>query len=81
MRAHRRASLATMKRAPVESEIIASVGYDAQSRTLEVELVHRAIYQYRDVPGEVHVALLAADSKGRFFNDAIRDSYACIRVT
>ena len=80
MRAQGSASLPAMKRAPVESSSIASVGYDVATRTLEVEFVHGAVYRYLELPADVHVAFWAADSKGRFLNEAIRDSYACIKL-
>lgn len=64
-----------MKRVRVESSSIASVGYDEASRSLEVEFLHGAVYRYAEVPRAVYAALLAAESKGSFFNSAIRDAY------
>ncbi len=80
MRAYGSTNLLAMKRAPVESTSIASVGYDASTHMLEVEFVHGAVYQYLDVPAGVHVAFLAAGSKGVFLNEAIRDVYECFKV-
>jgi len=39
-----------MKRQPVESSNLASVGYDAARQILEIEFNHGGIYQYYDVP-------------------------------
>jgi hypothetical protein len=64
-----------MKRTPVVSKPIASVGYDAQSGTLEIEFRTGDLYEYYDVPVFVHRALLAAKSKGRFFQDKIANGY------
>jgi hypothetical protein len=69
-----------MKRLPVESSSLASVGYDANSRSLEVQFVHGAIYVYSDVPLEVFEGLMAAESKGRYLNSNIRDVYQDFKV-
>ena len=49
----------SVRRVPVESSSIASVGYDATARTLEVEFRHGAIYRYLNVDPEAHQAFLA----------------------
>ena len=78
--ARRWGSLTPDETSAIESSSIASVGYDAESRTLEVEFVHGAVYQYLDVTTDVHVDFLAAGSKGAFFNEAIRDVYECFKA-
>ena len=55
-----------MERTPVESSNLASVGYEAGM--LEVQFRDGAVYQYHNVPPEVHTALLAAPSKGAFLS-------------
>jgi len=57
-----------------------SVGYDDANQVLEVEFQSGAIYQYLDVRPAIHKELMAAASKGRYFNSEIRDSYASVRV-
>lgn len=69
-----------MDRTPVESSSIRSVGYDASTRTLEVEFVTGPVYKYLDVPGEEHEALMAASSKGVHFNERIRNEYRFRRL-
>ena len=69
-----------MRRQPVSSSTLRSVGYDPRSRILEIEFHSGAIYQYLDVPGAVFEALLAQDSLGAYFNAEIRDAYRCARV-
>ena len=69
-----------MKITPVESSTLASVGYDDSSELLQLELRSRALYRYFAVPAAVHEALLAATSKGRHFNQAIRGQYRFVRV-
>lgn len=39
-----------MKRIPVSSSNLASVGYDETSQTLEIGFLHGGVYQYFDVP-------------------------------
>lgn len=58
-----------MRRVPVESSSIPSVGYDPQLRVLELEFRQSGdIYQYFDVPAEEYAAFLAAESKGTYLN-------------
>lgn len=65
-----------MSRHPVDSSLIRSVGYDAASSILEVELLGGSIYDYFDVPYSAFSEFLAADSKGEYFNEFIKDLYA-----
>ena len=64
-----------MEREPVSSTIIASVGYDATSETLEIEFVSGDVHRYLGVSEFVVRRFLAADSLGAFFNRFIRDAY------
>lgn len=66
-----------MRRVPVESSCIDSVGYD--NEVLEVCFKNGGIYRYFEVPAKLYRQLLAAESKGRFFNAHIRDHYGYIR--
>jgi len=69
-----------VKITPIESSTLASVGYDESSDLLQVEFRSRAVYRYFAVPAAVHEALLAATSKGSYFNQAIRGQYRFVRV-
>lgn len=60
----------------VQSEAVAQIEYDAPSRTLFVQFTSGEWYSYLAVPPRVHAALEAAESKGRFFQQHIRDRYA-----
>lgn len=55
--------------------MLVSVGYDRKRRVLEVELVGGAVYQYLAVPPKDFLALLAAESTGRFYNQHIKANY------
>lgn len=60
---------------PVESSMLASVAYHAPHRLLCLEFRTRAIYYYFGVPPAVHQRLLAAPSKGTYFNRNIRGRF------
>ena len=64
-----------IKREPVESSVLASAGYDAKLRVLELEFHSGAIYRYLDVAEDIFRKLLAAESKGQFFGANIRNKF------
>lgn len=57
-----------MKRTKVTSSHIDEIGYDAESKTLEVLFIGGGLYRYLEVPVEEHEALMAAESHGRYLN-------------
>lgn len=69
-----------MRRTPVESTTMLSVGYDSTEQVLEVEFTSGAVYQYLEVPATVFEKLMDAESKGRYFNREIRDDYTVLRA-
>ena len=69
-----------MKITAVESSTLATVGYDQRGELLELEFRSGAVYRYFAVPTAVHESLLAAASKGSYFNQAIRSRYQFVRV-
>jgi hypothetical protein len=64
-----------MKRKPVESSNLASIGCDAENKILEVEFKHGGLYQYFDVPQNVYEELMNASSHGVYFSTNIRNDY------
>lgn len=62
-----------MRREPVESDALRSVGYDPGRRILEIEFASGTVYRYFEVPEEVYAGLMTAASHGEFFSDHIRD--------
>ena len=64
-----------MDRAPLDSTTLASAAYHPATRVLELEFRSGALYRYFSVPPSLYRDLLAADSKGRFFNRFIRDCF------
>jgi hypothetical protein len=67
-------------RQPVESEMLASVGYEADSLTLELEYTNGRVYQYFDVPPQLHDELVRSPSVGAFVNAQIRGVYRYARI-
>jgi hypothetical protein len=59
----------------VESTTLVMVSYDDARGLLQLEFFSRAVYQYFSVPAAVHQSLLDASSKGRYFNQAIRERF------
>lgn len=64
-----------MQRDPVDSSVLAALGYEETTSTLEVEFRSGRVYHYYAVPPSVYRALLSAPSHGRFFNNSIRGEY------
>lgn len=64
-----------MQRQPVESSMIRAVGYDPATETLEVEFNTGKVWQYLDVPAEVHRQLMASDSHGSYMRSLVIDVY------
>ncbi len=69
-----------IKREPVVSTNVASVGYSRQLRALEIEFTRGAVYRFLEVPSHVHRGLVEAPSKGRFIAENIRGRYRFVRV-
>lgn len=68
----------TMKRIPVESSDLKSVGYDLKNKRLEIEFLTFEVYQYKNVSPEHYITLMNPPEKsshGIFFNSHIRDRY------
>jgi len=62
-----------MHRRPVESSVIASMGYDPKWRVLELQFRGSGdISAYFDVPPEEYSAFLQAESKGTYLNDVFK---------
>ena len=69
-----------IKRFPVESTALATVGYSKRLHALEIEFRNGAIYRYLEVAPDVYEALLKARSKARFYDDNIRHKYRSFHV-
>ena len=70
-----------MERQPVSSSNIASIGYNSESETLEIEFSKTGkVYEYYNVPRFMFERLMEAPSQGVFFNAEIRNTYSCSAV-
>ncbi|MBK5210076.1 MAG: KTSC domain-containing protein [Flavobacteriaceae bacterium] len=63
-----------IQRIAVSSSNIASVGYDAENKILEIEFHHGGIYQYFNVPKKIYDGLMDAESKASYFYHNIREN-------
>ena len=59
---------------------MASIGYDEESKTLEIQFHSGGIYQYDEVEKEIYEELMNSESKGRYFMSMIRGAYSYGRV-
>jgi hypothetical protein len=69
-----------MNRQPVSSSNIASIGYDLESQTLEIEFLNGGVYQYFDVPQHVYEELMSASSHGQYLASNIKGAYRYSKV-
>jgi hypothetical protein len=60
---------------PIVSSMIASAGYDPDTRVMEIEFRSGKTYTFSEVPPHVYENLLASDSPGRYFNQSIKNNY------
>jgi KTSC domain len=70
-----------MRRHPLDSSSLASVGYDPRRRRLEVEFRTGHVYDYFDVPPSVYDEFCQAPSAGRFFTSSVRNRFRFQKVS
>ena len=70
-----------MRRHSVSSSTILSIGYEPDTRTLEVEFRGGRIYQYYAVPRAMFSEIMHAPSAGVFFNTYIRNAFSYSRLS
>lgn len=69
-----------MERRSVTSSTIRSIGYESDTRKLEIEFHGGGLYQYSGVAESVYRGLMQASSKGSYFHDQIKDRYPTRRI-
>lgn len=67
-----------MERNPIASSMIHSIGYDQNSRVLEIEFKDGKVIDYIGVPPYEARDLQAAQSVGRYYLDNIRGKYSVV---
>ncbi|WP_219820275.1 KTSC domain-containing protein [Xanthomonas arboricola] len=61
----------------VASSAISAIGYDPAGMRMKIQFVQGHTYDFCGVPSHVFQGLRDAGSKGRYYNDHIRDHYQC----
>lgn len=69
-----------MNRQSVTSSNIASIGYEPDSETLEIEFLNGGVYQYFDVPQHVYDELMNASSHGQYLAQNIKGAFRYSKV-
>ena len=64
-----------MNRQPVVSVAISSIGYDPDTRHLEIEMRDGHFVAFAEVPAELHRALMLAESRIAFVHERIEGRY------
>jgi hypothetical protein len=62
------------------SSTIKSVEYDDDSGELDITFTSAKTYRYFNVPLEIYAEFLDAGSRGKFFNDNIKGTFAFAEV-
>ncbi len=69
-----------MKRLAVESTTLLTIAYDVDRQILQLEFRDRSVYNYFNIPADVHQCLVDAPSIGGYFNNCIRGRFEYARV-
>ena len=72
--------LIRLKRLPVQSRILRSIGYDENTKILELEFQTGVIYHYLRVPQKIYRNLVKSDEIYKYFSEKIRPQYQAKRV-
>lgn len=70
-----------MKRSPVASSNIKSIGYDNDRQTLELEFINETVYQYFNITEDVYQSIASSASIGAYFAKNIKDRYSYIALS
>ncbi|MCQ3914459.1 MAG: KTSC domain-containing protein [Mycoplasmoidaceae bacterium] len=63
-----------------KSSWIESYGYDEKKKKLYLQFASGPIYAYIDVPNKVYKGFVEAESKGKYHNKYLINSYKCKKV-
>lgn len=62
------------------SSAIKAAQHDPQTSTLTIDFPNGSQYSYADVPQQVYIDFMNAESKGKFFNQNIKGKYKAEKV-
>ncbi len=63
-----------MERDKVVSSMMESIGYDEETKTLEIEFTNGSIWQYEPMTAEGYRDFLKSDSMGSYFHKFIKSN-------
>jgi hypothetical protein len=69
-----------MPRVDLQSTSLNAATYQDQNAFLDLEFPSGVIYRYIGVPVQVYQELLQSESKGRYFNQHIRDRFPYTKI-
>ena len=69
-----------MKRVPIQSDKLLSIGYDAELHVLEVELSNHDVYQFVQISAAMYAALINAPNIYEYFKANIDTKFLCRKV-
>lgn len=65
----------TIQHHATRSSMISEVEYDEENKLLRLKFTKGGWYEYKDVPKEVYLELIGADSIGKYFLANIKNKY------
>ena len=74
---HRGGTMVELDRKRVNSDLFRSIGYDHDSRIMEVEFTDGVVFRYFQVPENVHKRLMRTRAKAAYFRNYIHYQYWC----
>jgi hypothetical protein len=69
-----------LERQPVKSRILRSVGYDENTKILEIEFTSGLVYQYSGVPPKVYADLMHSAEIGKYYSEKVRPKFQTKQV-
>ncbi|MBJ7514766.1 MAG: KTSC domain-containing protein [Stenotrophomonas sp.] len=66
-----------MEMIKVRSSAIAEIGYEPATMRMRIRFVEGHTYDFCRVPAHVYQGFYQSASKGRYYNENIRDRYQC----
>lgn len=64
---------------PTGSSFVQAIGHDSNTNALHIRL-KGGHYVYSGVPADIHQAMMASESVGRFYGSEIKGKFACEKV-
>lgn len=63
------------------SSVVSSIQYDGASSTLRVVYVSGTVYDYKNVPEDIYIAMKTSGSKGIYLNRFIKGKYKFEKIS